>query len=272
MPEGAHPYPRWQGQPSPASRLGVILWHEVRMANANTWSRLAMLGGLAWGVASIIQLAQYRQLGDSHDTQSFLSMLDQLRWAVLLLAAASGGASLIEDARQGALELTFTRAVTPGEYLAAKALAQTGLATAVLALPAVAYYGASFLFYTHHPAGWEWALPLALGYSLLWGLVAAGLALGLSCVSRSSLTAALVMAGTIAGLDIVVGRLLASVTNSPRFTVLSPLAALSQVAAWMFHLPLPYKFPTWWATVEVAGLLALGWGLVWWRHPRPKGV
>lgn len=272
LPEGVASYPRWDGPLKQGSLFGTVAAQEVRRAVRGTWSLLALGGGLAWGFASVVELYQNRNAGDTTFTKDgLLDMLHQLRWFSLAVAATVGGPTLLEDARRGALELYLSRAVTAFDYIAGKVVAVVGLTTLTMFLPAVAYFLASFIFFDKQPPGWSTILGGALLYSLLWGLLVSGLALGLSSVGRNSIGTILILFGGFAGLDIIVGQLLAGLTGDPQWQVLSPFAALEQQSQWIFGVAPKYKFPYYWGLLEWAILFVFGWALLVWRHPRIRG-
>lgn len=280
MADGLHPYPRFQGRLATGSRLAVLVEQEVRAVLRSRWGVLALALGLTWGVASIIEFQQLRQSGlGSHDGQGFLDMLDQLLWFALAVAATVGGPALLSDARSGALELYFSRAVTRVEYVAGKVLSLVALTTLTILLPAIAYWVSSFVFYESHPDWWSRALPGAFLYALLWGLLAAGLALGASAVSRSTGAAALVLLGAFATLEFLVDPPLllqrvatvTALTERTEAAVLSPFSWLKAQEGWLFGVDSTPAFPAWWGLVGWGLLTVLGWALVLWRHPRARG-
>lgn len=272
LPEGVAAYPRWDGPLKQGSLFGTVAAQEVRRAVRGTWSLLALGGGLAWGFASVVELYQNRNAGDTTFTKDgLLAMLHQLRWFALAVAATVGGPTLLEDARRGALELYLSRAVTAFDYIAGKVVAVVGLTTLTMFLPALAYFLASFIFFDKQPPGWSTILGGALLYSLMWGLLVSGLALGLSSVGRNSIGTILILFGSFAGLDIIVGKLLAGLTGDEQWQVLSPFAALEQQSKWIFGVAAKYKFPYYWGLLEWAVLFVLGWSLLVWRRPRIRG-
>lgn len=277
MPEGVSNYPRWDGQLRSGGGWIAVARGQVRQALRSTWARLAILLGLAWGIASIVQTYQFRQDGiEMHELQWFLDMMHQLRWFVLGVAAAVGGPALMEDARRGALELYLARGVDRAGYLLGKCIALLALTTFVMLAPALVYFGSVYLFYDDHPDGWTRALLGALLYSLQWAILVSGLALGLSAISRSSRAAALFLFGGFVGLDIVIGGLLTGLTENADLAVISPFAANAQLTDWWFGLsgleiPLPHAFPVWWGAIAWLALSVAGWAMFAWRHPRVRG-
>lgn len=273
MPEGVTPYPRWDGTLSRRQPAGAIIGEVVRDAFQQRWSLLILLASVAWGASSIIEVLQFRQEGfTEHRLDWFLSMLDQLRWFAVAAAAAIGAPAILDDVRSGALELYFTRGVSPWVYLVSKSLAVTLLTTAVMVVPAIVYYGAVYLLFDQHPPGWDTALAGGLAYGLLWGLVLSGLALGLSAAARTARGSVLLLLGTFAGLEVFVAQLLGGLTGDPRIQVVSPFKAFEQLQTWLFDVEPTHAFPAWWSLVAVGAMLVAGWALLAWRRPQVRGT
>jgi ABC-type transport system involved in multi-copper enzyme maturation permease subunit len=273
MPEGVHPYPRWNGTLLRRQPFGAMVGEVVRDAFQQRWSLLILLAAVAWGASSIIEVLQFRQEGfTEHRIEWYLSMLDQLRWFAVAAAAAIGAPAILDDARSGALELYFTRGVSPTVYVLAKAVAVTLLTTAVIVVPAIVYYGAVYALFDEHPAGWDTALAGGVAYGLLWGLVLSGLALGISAATRTARASVLLLLGVFAGLEVFVARLLGGLTGDARLQVLSPFKAFDQLQTWLFAVEPEHAFPAWWGLVAVGALLVFGWALLAWRRPQVRGA
>ncbi len=273
LPEGVTPYPRWRGRLAPGERWAVVASEEVRRALQGRWSLMAILLGFGWGAASIIEVAQMRQsVVETHDAAWFVDMLQQLRWFALAVAAAIGAPTLLEDSRRGALELYLTRNLTSRGYLLGKAAAVLGLTTITLLGPAILYYLATLLFYDTHPDNWHaTAVLYGAAYSIAWGAMVAGLALGLSCVGRSSRAAILLLFGGFVGMHIVVSQLLSGLTGNENLAILSPFSGFDAMTPWLFEGSLETVVPGWWGAVQWGVLTLIGWGLVAWRRPRVRG-
>jgi ABC-type transport system involved in multi-copper enzyme maturation permease subunit len=272
MPEGLNPYPRWRGERRESARWPILAVHEARLAYRGRWSLLALAAGMAWGLASVIELVQSRNAGDAAFVlDAYRSMLGQLRWAAVAVALVIGAPLILDDTRANALELYFTRGLSRGSYLLGKAAALLALATAVMALPAAVYYLASLAFYHGLPASWHLHAAAGLLYALLWGVLVSGVALGASCALRSVAGAVLTVAGVFVGLDLFVRRLLGALTENPKLAVASPFAATEQAATWLWGGERPQHFPVWWGVVAWALLVVLGWGLAVWKMPKAKG-
>jgi ABC-type transport system involved in multi-copper enzyme maturation permease subunit len=272
MPEGLNPYPRWTGERRESARWPILAAHEVRLAYRGRWSLLALAAGMAWGLASVIELVQSRNAGDAaYVLDAYRSMLGQLRWAAVAVALVIGAPLILDDTRANALELYFTRGLSRGSYLLGKAAALLAMTTAVMALPAAAYYLASLAFYHGLPSSWHLHAASGLLYALLWGVLVSGVALGASCALRSVAGAVLTVAGVFVGLDLFVRRLLGALTENPKLEVASPFAAAEQAAVWLWGGDHPHKFPVWWGLVAWAVLAALGWGLAVWKMPKARG-
>jgi ABC-type transport system involved in multi-copper enzyme maturation permease subunit len=272
MPEGLNPYPRWAGQRRETARWPILAAHEVRLAYRGRWSLLAVAAGLAWGLASVIELVQARDLADAgFVVQAFRDMMGQLRWAAVAVALVVGAPLILDDTRANALEVYLTRGLTRGTYLLGKAAALLALTTLTMALPALAYYLASLAFYQDLPADWHLKAASGLLYALLWGVLVSGVALGASCALRSVAGAVLTVAGVFVGLDLFVRRLLGALTENPRLAVASPFAAADQAATWLWGGDRQHQFPIWWGVAAWALLAALGWGLAVWKMPKARG-
>lgn len=265
-------YVPWPGQLTRTSRIGIVAWDELRRLRTNTWGVLAVGAGLAWGLASIIELYQLRDAGNpAHAISGFLAMLDQLRWFVLAAVAVVGASALLEDARLGALELYLSRPLTRGDHLAGKALALVVICLGMFALPILAYTVTSYAFFDEHPNGWMWAPLSGLAYGLLWSLMVAGLALGVSCVARSGRTAALLLFGGAVVVHVTAVNVLPQLTESSWLAIFSPFNAMEATQPWLWDVPAKGDFPPWWGLAEILALAATGWALVAWRHPRLRG-
>ena len=272
-PDAVQGYPRWQGELSGAPRMLVIAVEETRRAWNNQWARTALMLAFAYAILTLGTLFSLRTRVGIHTMDALVEFLGLLRWAGLGLAAVAAGPALLEDAQRGALELYLSRAVTRLDYLAGKILSVFGLAFAAVAGPGLLYWLGSFVVFEDQPAGWAWAWAGILGYAILWALVVTGIGLGLSCVARSSRAASLILFGGIAGIDILFGLILGAITRDETVQVVSPMADLAQQVVWLFPgTEAPAAFPWWWGLIALGILLLVGWGLVWWRHPRLKGV
>lgn len=275
------PYPRFAGALSSRPRFWVMFEETVRTTARMPWALTALVLSLGWGLASIIEFEGLRQAGAAsvHDGSGYLALLDQLPWFALGVAATIGGSALVADVRSGALELYLSRSVGRAEYLGAKAATAFAFTTASILLPAAAYWVSSFVFYEGHPSWWSSALGGTLAISVLWGAVASGLALGLSAVSRGTAAPALILLGLFAALDYVVDPIalvkrtspLSELTGDPRAEAVSPLSWLEALQPTLFGLDVQPPFPAWWGLVGLLALAAIGWGLVLWRGPRPRG-
>lgn len=272
MPEGIVAYKRWDGDREQGPRWPVLAAHEIRLAWRGRWSLLAVAGGLAWGLASVIELVQARDAGDAAFVRdAFVAMMQQLRWAAAATAVIVGAPMVLEDVRAGALELYLTRGLGRHTYLLGKAAGLLALTTATMALPALAYYLASLAFYGDLPAAWHRDAAAGLLYSLLWGVLVSGVALGASCLLRSIAGAVLTVAAVFVGLDLFVRRLVGALAENPDLAVASPFAAAEQASGWLWPGHSPHTFPESWGLAAWLALAGLGWALAIARNPRPRG-
>ena len=259
-------YPKWQGELSGAPRVGSIFLQEAQRAARDEWIRAGFILGFGYAIISLVSLAA-RGL----TWEAFLDFLGFLRWPALAVAALMAG-RLLEDEKHGALELYLSRSVTRWSYLGGKVVAVLGLTFLVVFGPALVYYGATFFVSEDQPGSWPWAILGAAGYALVWGLVVTGLGLAIGCLVRTSRAAGILLFAGVAGIDLVLGRLLAGITSNEALRVVSPMASMDQQRVWLFRMEAPWDFPWWWGAILLGGLVALGWGIFWARHPRLKGV
>lgn len=264
---GMSGYPKWQGQLSGAPPVLGIVLQEFKRAARDEWIRAAFILGFGWAIISLLPLATRGMTS----LDPFLTFLGFLRWPALGVAALMAG-TLLDDDKRGALELYLSRSVTRWTYLAGKVLAVLGLTFAVVFGPALVFYGATFFIADTKPDGWAWAILGASGYALIWALVVTGLGLALGCVVRTARAAGILLFAGVAGIDLILGRLLAGITSNENLRVVSPMADIEQQQVWLFDLDPAYAFPWWWGLVALGSLVALGWGVFWARHPRLKGV
>ena len=266
-------YEHWDGQLRQGAVLGTIVRADLRRLPNNPWAIVAAGGGLAWALASTIQLYQFRAAGDAtHDIAGFTAMLDQLRWFVLATAAVIGTPALLEDARLGALELYLSRPMTRWDHLLGKAMAVVAVCFSMYALAIAAYTLAAYGLFDEHPAGWTWAPLTGLAYGALWALLAAGVALAVSCLSRNARAAAAGFFGGAVALHVATADVLPRLTDNEAVAILSPFKAHEAIQSWLFEGIEPLAFPPWWGLAEVLAIAAVAWAIVALRHPRLPGV
>ncbi len=279
MPEGVHGYPRWQGSLRPGPAFPTIAWAEIKRAWQNQWVTSALIlvfGFTVLYLYGVYQAGQDAFGGPTHSWNQFKQLLNYppwggLPWGGILVAAVMGGPIFLDDARKGALELYSSRAVSRADYLFGKSLAVFLLTWLTLLLPILLYYGAAYLMFEKQPDGWN-AVPLGgLGFSLLWATMVTGLALGLSCVAKSSRAATLMLLGGMA-VTVVLVDLVSQIAKGVDLQLLSPFLALGQQSEWLFQQPGEANFPWWWGLGVWAGLSIVGWVLVVLKHPRLTGA
>lgn len=268
MPEAIHSYPRWERAFTRTPGFVTIASQELRKIYYDRWTGYALIAFLLLAALNFASSQQTRtSLTQLTDTLKFLD------WGALAVAAIAAGPALLEDKRQGALELYLSRAVTRPQYLLGKTLAVWAATFLVVFLPAFLYYMITVFSIDTLPEGWGWVWLGLLGHAAIWATVISGLGLGLSAALRSGRAASLVLFGVVFGLDALLSNALANISNAPEFQLLSPVANLQQQNAWLFQGGVaPYDFPWWWSLLVLAGLAIVGWGLVAWRHPRIRGV
>jgi ABC-type transport system involved in multi-copper enzyme maturation permease subunit len=269
---GKAPYTRYQGAFATGSRLGVVFEGEVQRVIRSTWGLVALMGGIALGVAYIMSLLTTRQTTDAHTLAPYMEMMGLLPWAGLAVAAITGTTTLLLDKQHGALDLYFTRSLTPGEYLAGKCLAQFALSGGVVFVPVLVYVLMAHVLFSVHPEGWGMAIPVAFAVATAWGLLVTGLALGVSVVGRSASGAVVVLAGAFLVVEVILWRLVGALTDSAYVALISPIQGMRQITAWLMGQPLPHEFGVEWAVAVWLILVLFGWGMLFWRRPRVKGI
>lgn len=286
MPEGVGAYPKWQGELSGGPVFPTIAGQEMRRAWQNPWAQGALILAAAYAVIYIGSLWNTSR-GSSgagvHTTDQFLYFLNLLRWAALVVASVMAGSALLEDDRRGALELYLSRAVTRGEYILGKLTAVLGLTFATMYIPALVYFGVSFALFEARPDGWGWVPLKALVYCAFWAFVVTGVGLGLAAATRSPRGGTLILFGGFFAIEIVLTNLLQNITANDQWQVISPFVALAQQGGWLFgaanpQLSLgsnpqpPFSWPYWWGLLSLAVYAAIGWGLLFWKSPKLRGV
>ncbi|HLE46895.1 MAG TPA: ABC transporter permease subunit [Candidatus Thermoplasmatota archaeon] len=270
MPEGVRPYPRWDGPLATGPRIGVVALDVVNRLRKTMWGQVAILIVLFPLVLSLSQT--FSDDSDTHTMTSFVELLNNTRWGVLVVAAVMGAPTLLTDMRSGALDLYLSRSVRVTDYLVGKVVAVFSLCTAAMFIPGMIYMAVAAFRYDKHPDGWATAIFGALLYAVLLALMVSGLALGLSGLARNARAATLILGGGFVVLDLVVSNLLENITNDPNLQILSPFAAFQQQSEWIFpDVQSGAEFPLWWGLLEVISLTILGWILLAWRRPRVRG-
>lgn len=273
MTDSLRSYVRWEGELRTGRPLGTIVRAELRRIRTNSWAILAAGGGLAWALASTIQLYQFRDAGDAvHAMAGFTAMLDQLRWFILATAAVLGTPALLEDARLGALELYLSRPLTRWTHLLGKALAVTVVCLAIYAIAIAAYTLAAYALFDEQPDGWTYAPLTGFLYGALWSMLASGAALAVSCLTRNARAAAAGFFGGAVALHLATADVLPRLTDNDAVSILSPFKAHEAIQSWLFQGIEPLAFPPWWGLTEILALAAVAWIIVALRHPRLPGA
>lgn len=273
-------YPRWQGELSSSPRIWSIVFQDARRAYNDQWVRSALILAFGWAV---ITLGTMFSNGTGLTVETYLNFLSALRWAGVVVAAIMAGVALLDDHKRGALELYLSRSVTRWSYLTGKVLAVLAMTFLTIFLPAAIFYGLAFVIFETLPGGWAWVILGAAGYAAIWAIVIGGLGLGISCVVRSSRAATIILAGGFAMIEVLVGEpldfftgdttsVLSGITRSDVTKLGAPSSALKAQAEWLFNIDPVYSWPWWWGAISLAIFAAIGWTLLWLRHPRLRGV
>lgn len=273
MTESVRGYQHWDGTLRSGRPIGTIMQAELRRLRTNSWAILTAGGGLAWALASTIQLYQFRDAGDAvHDIAGFTAMLDQLRWFILATAAVLGTPALLEDARLGALELYLSRPLTRWDHVLGKALAVLLVCIGIYGVSIALYTIAAYALFDQQPAGWAWAPATGFLYGALWSILAAGAALAVSCLTRNARAAAAGFFGGAVAIHIASADVLPRLTDNEAVSILSPFSAHAAIQPWLFQGIDAGAFPPWWGLTEILALAVVAWAIVALRHPRLPGV
>jgi ABC-type transport system involved in multi-copper enzyme maturation permease subunit len=275
-------YQRWSGRREARPPAVILARSQLRLLLARRPIRLLLLAALGflfvWGALVYVEsqtvrvgpLSQIR--GVVHvDAASLRTFFVRQRLVHLLLCLAA--ADLIAlDRRHRALQIYLARPVRPVDYVLGKGLALAvplSLATWIPALVLILFKTAlrgevSWL------AAEPWLPASILGYSLLLIGALGMLTLALSSLSSSPRQAsALVFA--ILALTASAGSVLAAVTRSDRWQLLSVNANLDQVASWLFRTEPPHDAPAAASFGVLVALMAAA-ALVLWQRIRPIEV
>lgn len=267
-------YRRLPPTPRSGSPMLVIMQNELAGLRRNQIALFIALGTLLFSMMYVglnVYAIEQQDPGSGHTIESFVYFLDVLRWLALAMAAVLAGPGLLEDSRQGALELYLSRPLRHSTYLVAKALPTLLIVTLTMWLPPLLYYGMSFFTFENNPAGWHATTWQSLVYAIMWAVPVTGAGFAVSCVARAGLVAALWIVGVVFMLDILVADLISVITSIAGFEALSPLALHGQQQEWLFDLAAPHDFKAWWGAIGLAAITLVGWATMAWRYPRLRG-
>ncbi len=268
--EAGGQYPRWRG--GGPLRGGPPI-HVIAIQEIKTASRdLVFLLGAAAAVF-LASNSVFNLIGDQFHTEAqFLFSMQNALWAAVAVSAVLAGPRLVDDVRQGALELYLTRAVTRTEYLLGKISAVFGLAFLTVLVTGFLYYGATLMLFEEHPDGWA-LVPLGIfAAAIIWGLLVAGVGLAIASLTKNSRVALLSYIGLFLVFGLLLPYLLEWVTDDAQVWILSPVMALLSQSPWLFGFTSEdVAFPMWWGLLEVAALTVAGWAIFLWRRPRVRG-
>ena len=176
----------------------------------------------------------------------------------LLVIAWFGAGLVAEDRRLGAHLLYFSRPITRTDYLLGKLCAACAFGALALVVPSLVICSvASF-----SSPNWSFVteqghvILAALGYSILWVLVASSLVLCISSlVGRKTLALAAIMGWVM--LTEACSSVLTALTDEARFRWLSLFENFNHIANWMFGRELTQPFAPWTSLLCVGGLAGL---------------
>jgi hypothetical protein len=245
----------------------------VRLLLLAAFVFLLVWGALVYVETQSARLGPLAEVGKAVevDAESFRSFLVRQRLVHLLLCLAAADLVAI-DRRARALQLYLARPLRRRDYVIAKALA--------LALPLslATWIPAFFLVILktvlRADFGWlstePWLAVSILAYSLLLIAVLAPVTLALSSLSASPRHSSALFFVFLA-LSSGAAQVLAVLTRSDRWHLVSVIADLDQVASWLFRSAPPHDMP---AAAALAALVGFGAAacVVLWRRIAPFDV
>jgi hypothetical protein len=186
---------------------------------------------------------------------------------LLALTALISCRAISKDRASGALELLWTRTLTPGGYFLGKWLGSVAL----LGIPAVVLPLFLWAFAVVSAPDWTVLettapfLPVVLGALALHVLVLTFLAVAFSAASAAPNFAATVWVMLVGGL-FALGRALAGMLGEPHWRELSPFSAMQSVVEWVTGIRTDDEAPT--AALGFLGAFLAAAVLVLWRRLR----
>jgi ABC-type transport system involved in multi-copper enzyme maturation permease subunit len=166
-------------------------------------------------------------------------LLNNARWAVIVIPAVTCSGLLASDRRTGALQIYFARPVTRLHYVVGKVLAATAFVALTTAIPCLLLWLETLVFGSAANFTWRtWVAPFSiLGTSCYHALWATSLVLALSSTMKRPAFVAIVAVFTFVlmeGTGAILGQ-----TLSKSWKVLQPSVALGAIDAPLCGMSLP---------------------------------
>jgi ABC-2 type transport system permease protein len=176
--------------------------------------------------------------------QMFRDFLGQQDVFVFFITVAAGSGLIANDRRANALQIYLSKPITRWEYIFGKLAVLLGFVLVVTWVPALlllvvqVLFAGNFTFFRQN----LYLFPAITLFSFVYSLTIAFAMLALSSLSRSSRYVAILYAAVIFLSQAIYG-VLYGITRDSSVAWVSVSANLSQLAAFIFRLPLPYDVP-----------------------------
>ena len=260
-------YQHWRGTASGTPAALTLGWSQLRTVMRRRIIRALLLVAGAFLLAWLVLLYLEVRLaeGGIENLPDFVRidadmMQRYLAWQLLvhgLLCFAGGADSIALDRRHKALQIYLSRPLGVADYLFGKAVPILVLLSVTTWIPALfilllkTIATGSLAWLVHEPG----MMPAILAYSGVLMVTATMLTLAASSLSPSPALASVHLFVFIAVTG-AVAELLAGLTRTHAWQLVSVVANLRQVRSWCFAKPLPYDVSPW-ATLAVLVFLVL---------------
>ena len=276
MPIVDQSYQHWTGTPHTLPPAWVLARAQIRVLLARRSTRLLLLvaavfllvwGGLVYVESHAVRSGPLAEMSRivRVDAESFRSFFVRQRLLHFLLCLAA--ADLVAaDRRSRALPIYLARPLRARDYVLAKSIAVAlplSLATWVPAL-VVMIFKIAMQGDVRWLADEPWLAGSILAYSALLVGTLTPVTVALSSLSTSPRQAAALVFAFLA-LTTGAGEVLAGLTRSDEWRLLSVNADLDQVASALFSTPLPHDMPIWAAVAALVGFALAACVVLRWR-------
>jgi len=267
-------YQHWQGERTRTPAAWILGRAQLKSVLTRRSVRFLLLaGGLLFLAYLILIWVEALALRGGSDLPDFIlelapsvaldgkMMQYYLEWQVFLhvLLCIAGGADLLAlDRRYRALQVYLARPLRVPDYLLGKATPMLLLLSLTSWVPALLLILLKTVATTD--VHWLFEEPWIPGSVLLYSLVLIGsltlITQAISCTSPSPRMASAQLFVFVA-LTRVAAEILTQLTSNDHWRLISLLADLRQVRAWLFHLPLPSESSPWLSLGALATMIAL---------------
>jgi ABC-type transport system involved in multi-copper enzyme maturation permease subunit len=269
-------YQHWTGTPHTLPPAWVLARAQIRILLARRSTRVLLLvagvfllvwGGLVYVESSTVRTGPLAEISRvvQVDAESFRSFFVRQRLLHFLLCLAA--ADLVAaDRRSRALQIYLARPLRARDYVLAKSIAVALPLSLATWIPAMLIM--IFKIAMQAGVGWladePWLLGSILAYSALLIGTLTPVTVALSSLSASPRQAAALVFAFLA-LTTGAGEVLAGLTRSDSWRLLSVNADLDQVASALFATSPPHDMPVVAAVAALLGFAVAATAVLWWR-------